>query len=1326
MSNHSFMFLDKDFKDISKFCMRMEKNIVEGDGVDAVIWAGKIAERITNYITQFIKLDLKGLKQHEKLERLYEEEVIPDNIYKDFNTIRHYRNIATHRDLRDELVIANNLHRTIFNITRWFYGTYSADESFFNKKYIGITYQHDPSFIDMITNNLALNDLNNVALNDMSANLNSNEGSLNRSIVDSIDTNASYTHNFNSYANKYFSQENVNFNNDLNCWSAVVFKNNKTITIGHFKSKEIAIKRGYAYVNSDEFRNYTYISIPPKLKGGVYSYAKGINFSEKNYLWTASFNKKFLGYFISEGSAITARKQYIDTLPLPEKKNGSYSDYKEISFDENHKLWFIKKDGEIYDYYDSEEEAIYNLANVLNLDIPIEDLGIEYNEDDSKWRFYYKGKFVGAYDSEKEAIEKRLNHISQFAQPKRNKNGDFSVHKGIYYDQKNLIWVLSIKNEIIGFYESEEDAFNSKKEFLRLKGFDVSNLNFNQEEEFDDDFDFKVKLYSDENAVEFNKHTNEWVAYFMGRVIGRASDEDSARRIRKQYLKSMPFVPRKANGEYSNFEGIDYDKDNHLWTSYNGEEFLGLFDSEEDAFYARKEALIANGEDVSDMHFDLNNIKSDEEEDSYLKTNAVIDYKTSSNDYSKSSENESDDDSIMDNDSNLINENNSSSNESISNLQENINFNSSDDEEDLEDENSLKDIENYKKSPLFGIGLKRDENDFSPLDNITYDDLESDLDIEDDDADIDLNNAKVDDNGFMNMNENIDLKLNRHDLKEICLKSFDINNYRSEITVSYNKKNIYLTLEGMIRNKDLEKIMSLNLLENSEKLEFNKVDSDYFSIFFRLKYNLKSMSLDLLFKLLSEFGWNFDLLTILKHDSDTISNIYSNVKENSQYANQFSLNADEIHSNENIGENKLKLDSEVKDMNYSAKEDNVKSDSAKENNLKDDSLKKDNVKTESNLNKSTSNGKKLIRGGKIVTKEEAEKIDNAEPVKEIKSNVISKRPENNKQKFNSYSLEDLIKLDDGDSEDNLENLDDLNANDFDLDATDSGVTSEDVKINAVDSEDIFSFEEDTSFDLDDAISNKEKPQENDSILEKDNLNDSSNLEADSSEDDFSEDDSSKRDYDSIEDVMEILERSKQYDLEHGEDLEESNCVDDVADLTDSGSIDSEENNVISENKPKKVKKPKKAPKVKKLAVDAFDEKYANSLEIEYDEENDKWLAYAGGNFVIATDNPKEAYMARKKYKLRNVSIPRKNMEGKYSHYEGIDFDTSERMWTSSINGIVIVHSLNEKEAIAHRKFFVDKILPEFEIDIEEFDEESLDKIIESGFKKLLKESGESE
>ena len=1309
MSNHSFMFLDTDFKDISKFCMRMEKNIVEGDGVDAVIWAGKIAERITNYITQFIELDLKGLKQHEKLERLFEEEVIPDNIYKDFNTIRHYRNIATHRDLRDELSIANSLHRTVFNLVCWFYGTYSGDDSFFNKRYIGITYQHDPSFIDMITNKLALNDFNKASISDIDDNLNiaKNDDSSN---IQSTPLDTGMSHVYSSFSNKYFSKENVNFNNELNCWTAVVYKNNKTITIGHFKNEYTAIKRGFAYVNSDEFRNYSYISIPPKLKGGVYSYAKGINFSEKNYLWTASFNKKFLGYFISEGSAITARKQYIDTLPLPEKKNGSYSDYKEISFDENHKLWFIKKDGEIYDYYDSEEEAIYNLSNVLNLDIPIEDLGIKYSEEDSKWRFYYKGKFVGTYDSEKEAIDKRLKHISQFAQPKRNKNGDFSVHRGIFYDEKNLIWVLKIKNEIIGFYDSEEDAFDSKKEFLRLKGLDVSNLEFNQEEIFDDDFDFKVKLYSEENAIEYNKNTDEWVAYFMGRIIGSASDEESARKLRKQYLKTMPFVPLKSNGKYSLFEGIDYDKDNHLWISYNGEEFLGLFDSEEDAFYARKESLIAAGEDVSNLHFSkspndygedgsIGNIGSSK---GYLNSSGLIDYKSSisngsdlENDAVVSKESEIDnvgegmdlvsatEDSVLDDSSSLAPESTVVDSSSVA------------ESDSLESEESVVDIEKYKKSPLFGIGLKRDENNFSALDNITYDDLESDVDIEEEeDIGIDLENKNIDDNGFINMNENIDLKLNRRNLKEITLKSFDDENYRNDITISYNQSNIYLSLQGMIKAKKLQRILSLNLLDNSEKLEFNKIDSEYFSIFFRLKYSLESMNFNLLFSLLSLLGWNFDLLNILNPDfgprNNGFNQLISNYKKfagDSQSAKEDNLSSEK--SNSEINESLIEDDDSMESGNITAK-----SDQSKES--------------------SNSNGRKTIRGGKVVSEEEAEKIDHAKPVAEIKSNIISKKPESIKHNFTSSSLADVIKWSNGKEPDSDESIgEDLGSENLEYEdigndisgseSDDSSVSSsETIGLDAsssetIETDEIFSFDEDSNFDLDDALAGTENSTSEEDITISNNSNDDSGIV--SSDSDDSDGDINK--------VLEILERSKQ------------NSIDDE-DSEDDEAVTSANDDL--EKKSKKVKKPKKAKKPKKLAADAFDEKYANSLEIEHDEENDKWQAFVCGNLIKVSDNPKEAFIARKKYLTRMVKRPKKNMEGKYSSHEGIDFDFSERMWTSSINGVTVIHSMSEKDAIKHRGFFIDVILPKMEIEEEDFNEEALEKIIIDGFEKIFEEA----
>ena len=146
------MFLDSDFKDISKFCMRMEKNIVEGDGVDAVIWAGKISELITHYISNFVNLDLKDLDQNKKLVILLNHELIPEEIYDQLDSIRQYRNIATHHDLNNEIHIALKVHRMIFNIICWFYGVYKADESILNLKYPGVTYKHDENFINNLKN----------------------------------------------------------------------------------------------------------------------------------------------------------------------------------------------------------------------------------------------------------------------------------------------------------------------------------------------------------------------------------------------------------------------------------------------------------------------------------------------------------------------------------------------------------------------------------------------------------------------------------------------------------------------------------------------------------------------------------------------------------------------------------------------------------------------------------------------------------------------------------------------------------------------------------------------------------------------------------------------------------------------------------------------------------------------------------------------------------------------------------------------------------------------------------------------------------------------
>ncbi|WP_297983029.1 hypothetical protein, partial [uncultured Methanobrevibacter sp.] len=1097
MNNHSFLFIDDDFPDISKFCMRMEKNIVEGDGVDAVIWAGKIAERITTYIAKFMDLNVEDMNQLQKLELLHDGEALPDMYYKELNTIRHYRNIATHHDLRDELKIAYKFHRSIFKILRWFYATYSGNPAIFEKKYMGITYQHDSSFIDMIQNKDALkNSLNNIPDNDSIAYY--PNPNLNSALNSNIDLN--------QYVSKDFSLDNVFFNEDLNCWTAVVEKNKKVITIGHYKTKETALKRGYAYVNSDEFKNYTYISIPPKLKGGIYSREKGIGFSEDYKLWTAKFDKKFLGYFTSENLAKIARKEYIDTLPMPEPKFGSYSEHKEISFDRNKKLWYIEKDGEIYDYFDSEEEAIRELPTAFPIKVSSNDLGISFDEDSSKWRFSYRGKFVRSYDSVGEALKKRLEYVAGFAQPKKNKNGDYSIHKGIFYDEENLIWYLKIKDVIIGFFDTEEDAFNSKKEFLKSKGVDVSNLIFNQEESFDDNLDFKVNIFSEENSIVFDEESDEWVAYFNGNPIGRDRDKDSIKNFRRQFLRNMPFPPKKDNGEYSYFEGIGYDLDSHLWTASYGDESLGLFDSEEDAFYARKEALVADGVDVRDMHF---NLDFDESKDIILdiksSDSTMVDYGSSLLKDDSAIENKdltlpagsdrlnpdsaygqdsvdadavsAEDDALVDADTVSAEVNALVDADAVLEEDEVYSLDSSDsslfDLDGSEDE-----IGDIKNSPFYAIASKRDENNLTTLENISYDDLESDDGLEDDE-DYELNlDDKFEDNGFSTMGDDIDLKLNRRNLKEIKLKNYDSNNYGKEITISYNDENLYLTLKGFIEKNDLRELFSLNLLDNSQKLEFNKVDNLYFAIFFRLKYGLESISLSFLMNLLNSFGWDFDLLNVLlSNDKDGSLNLINfdfcqkpneiNPRSSDFERRSYSNNSLELSSESNLSsaknlkekhnpnslfndvsnissKNLAKEDSSSKShFNSSVSNSSFAPSNFNNNSIKDSNSDKNKKKTSKTK---VSSKKKIVRGGKVVTEEEARLLDSQSEAKEIKTPIIKRKPKTKKTSFNTNSLGAIAKFkgfSEYGSQDYSDNLSSMENDDESLSIEDIFLTEDD-------------------------------------------------------------------------------------------------------------------------------------------------------------------------------------------------------------------------------------------------------------------------------------------
>lgn len=1289
------MFLDDDFKDISKFCMRMEKNIVEGDGVDAVIWAGKIAELLTHYISSFVNLDLRNYEQNKKLLILLNEELISEEIYDQLDSIRQYRNIATHHDLNNEIQTALKVHRRVFNILCWFYGVYKADNSILNLKYPGVTYKHDENFINKLKNNISASQGNS--------------------------QNISFAqHNVDYNVHDLFNQNNVYFNEDLGKYTAYIMDNGKKITIGHFKTKEVAVRKGYNFVMSDDFKIYKNFNLKPeKLENGEYSDRKGIDYDEEKELWTAQFNNKNLGYFISQNIAIIARKEYIDTLPLPQPKNGSYSDYKEITFDLNHKLWCIKKDGEIFDYYDSEEEAIYNLINVLNLSIPLEELGIVKDEAGLRWRIYYKNKYVATCYSEKEAINKRLDYVSSFAQPKRDKNGDFSIHKGIFYDEKNLIWVLRIKGELLGFFDSEEDAFNFKKEFLKSKGFDVSNFKFNEEESFDENFDFKVKINSDENAIVYNEDSDEWIVHFRGNEIDRCNTEADAKRSRVDYLRSMPYPPRKADNKYSSFEGIDYDLEHHLWTAEYNDESLGYFDSEEDAFYALKDHLVKEGVDVSGMHF--------------KEIDELIESDSSANDINDDLEAES----------SLDNETNEKTFISYYDVFKDKDDSPSDSqlkEEDLEsfpddlnnesNEISSKSIEEYKENSFYGMANK--VNDLNISDEVSVYDLESDDEENDlfDDIEMEEVDSDVADRFSKQMNKHLNLSHksykdnlfnrnlshNNKDLKEIRFNSHDENNFRREIILSYNKEELFISLEGMITRDELKEILSKDYFNNTDELNYKKEDDDLFSIYINLQYGLESMDLNCLLDIFSNFAWEFDLLNrlISKDDLNNIDESISSILSSNGKSDLIK----EDNGNEMVSKSKDYLNpSSVSRRKVLTKQENLISSKNKKSNSK--------------------TAKAIIRGGVRVSLEEAEQLANAKEEKEIKSNIIDKKPEIKKE-FRTTSLGNVLDLNrHNDEKEEIDLEDDMGLH------TESGLLDENVSYEEEEtiSDDLdYSAEEEVNY-LD--LEGTEDDEFIDNSITLNYENEDNGLDDESGVDNFDYGDVVDEDgsynnvsfddiFDDNDDELSFEDELDNYDVTDSIDSEELDDNSTLSENSDDFNSDSSLDNLDGESSnedavpiPKKIKKPKKPKKEKRIPADAFDEKYKNSYEIEYDEENDKWLAYIGGNFFKSFDTPKEAVIERKKIIRRNVPLPRKGLDGKYTDEKGINFDFKERIWTVSFNEIIVAFAVNEKDAVLKRNVF-NLILEKLEIASEDFNEDKFNEIKEMDLNSLLNDLNEED
>ena len=198
MSEFCFSFLENQFRDIYLDCARMDKNLIEGDGVEAILIAGRIAEKITKAIFAYEGIKDDENSQYKRIEKLNKANILPNNIKNDFSKLRRLRNDVYHNtlnsdgtggfrpsqqtskpyvqngglrdyktgfnevkddfslnddeeivnqsanpllskspsnDISGELQAASEAHKIIFNICVWFYVNYSGDKDFIRPKY---------------------------------------------------------------------------------------------------------------------------------------------------------------------------------------------------------------------------------------------------------------------------------------------------------------------------------------------------------------------------------------------------------------------------------------------------------------------------------------------------------------------------------------------------------------------------------------------------------------------------------------------------------------------------------------------------------------------------------------------------------------------------------------------------------------------------------------------------------------------------------------------------------------------------------------------------------------------------------------------------------------------------------------------------------------------------------------------------------------------------------------------------------------------------------------------------------------------------------------
>ena len=136
VDDHCFIFLKDEYPEWCQQCEKMEKRIMEGDGISAITICGKIAEQISKEICIKKSLDdLCSESQYERNNELKKQGIISANELKLYNQIRVKRNHGVHDDekIKNEMADAYRNHENLYKISTKFYSDYIDSDYEFPK-----------------------------------------------------------------------------------------------------------------------------------------------------------------------------------------------------------------------------------------------------------------------------------------------------------------------------------------------------------------------------------------------------------------------------------------------------------------------------------------------------------------------------------------------------------------------------------------------------------------------------------------------------------------------------------------------------------------------------------------------------------------------------------------------------------------------------------------------------------------------------------------------------------------------------------------------------------------------------------------------------------------------------------------------------------------------------------------------------------------------------------------------------------------------------------------------------------------------------------------